>query len=429
MVTADTPDRGHMWYLVDANLDFVREVKLFLDWKAATRHAPATIKAYCSRLLWFYRFLAQQQLQIEEVTATHLTEFVIWLQHPGRAYPQKDSFSGAQPLSASSINLIVQEVADLYRFLVRRGLITQSPVVYVAASRGKWAIEGDLLAHTRRRFQTQRLEMRVKEPTCRPSTISEQEFQTFVNAISDARSPQADPGGFRDRLICLMLKEGGFRLGELLGMRLEDLDFGKQGVHVRFRADNENAARAKAGHGRDRFVHLPPSLLGLLDLYLTEVWIDAPPRTDHLWVVLKSHARNRAGQSTCGMALNAAAVESMFQHYTKRSGIRLHPHQLRHSHATDLVRSYLREGQPVDWKFIQERLGHASVVTTMETYVHLESEDHQLAYHTFVTRRDATHARKQEEEADFAAMDDHTAQTAGRVGAAGTSDAWPRSSM
>ena len=35
-------------------------------------------------------------------------------------------------------------------------------------------------------------------------------------------------------------------------MHLSDLDFGKQGIQVRFRADNENAARAKAGYGRDR---------------------------------------------------------------------------------------------------------------------------------------------------------------------------------
>ena len=147
-------------------------------------------------------------------------------------------------------------------------------------------------------------------------------------------------------------------------------------------------------------VHVPASLLGLIDLYVTEVWIDVSPRTDHLWVVLKPHARNREGQQTCGTALSAAAVESMFQHYSKRSGIRLHPHQLRHSHATDLVRSYLRAGQPVDWKFIQERLGHASVVTTMQTYVHLESEDHQLAYRTFLERRDATHVCTQEEKTD-----------------------------
>jgi integrase/recombinase XerD len=240
IVAADTPDRGLMWYLVDENLDFVPEVKLFLDWKAATKHAPATIKAYCSRLLWFYRFLTHQQLKIEEVTATHLTEFVIWLQHASRLSPQKE------PLSATSINLITQQVADLYRFLVRRGLVTQSPVVYVAIARGKWAIERDLLAHARRRFQTQRMEIRVKEPVRRPATISEQDFQIFVNTISTAHSPQADPGGFRDRLICLMLKEGGFRLGELLGMHLSDLDFGGRGVHVRFRTDNENAARARA---------------------------------------------------------------------------------------------------------------------------------------------------------------------------------------
>ncbi len=51
VVVADTPDRGCIWYLVDANLDFVPEVKLFLDWKAATRHAPATIKAYCVNVI------------------------------------------------------------------------------------------------------------------------------------------------------------------------------------------------------------------------------------------------------------------------------------------------------------------------------------------------------------------------------------------
>ena len=91
------------------------------------------------------------------------------------------------------------------------------------------------------------------------------------------QDPNGDPPGFRDRLLCLMLKEGGFRIGELLGMRMEDLEFGKQGVHVRFRPDNENGARAKAGYGHDRFVHLPTDVLGLLDVYITEVWIEANP--------------------------------------------------------------------------------------------------------------------------------------------------------
>src|SRR6266571_1614963 len=148
---------------------------------------------------------------------------------------------------------------------------------------------------------------------------------------------------------------------ELLGMRMEDLEFGKQGVHIRFRPDNENGARAKAGYGNDRFVHLPTDVLGLLDVYLTEVWIEASPATDHLWIVLKKEAKSREGRST---------------------------------HATALVRSYLQDGEAVDWKFVQERLGHASVVTTMQTYTHLTNEDRKQAYERYQQKRRAVRVQQ-----------------------------------
>jgi len=84
MVAAEGPDRGRMFYLVDDNLDFIPEVKEFLDWKSATRCAPSTIQAYCSRLLWYYRFLYQRELGVLEATPVDLTEFVIWLCNPYR---------------------------------------------------------------------------------------------------------------------------------------------------------------------------------------------------------------------------------------------------------------------------------------------------------------------------------------------------------
>ena len=74
MVAADVPDRGRMFYLVDTRLDFNPGVKQFLDWKGATGHAPATIKAYCSRLLWFYRFLASRQLLVTQATPADIAE-------------------------------------------------------------------------------------------------------------------------------------------------------------------------------------------------------------------------------------------------------------------------------------------------------------------------------------------------------------------
>ena len=322
MVAADVPERGRIYYLVNDQYDFIPEAKAFFDWNAATNRAPATMKAYCSRLLWYYRFLWQRNLGVLDATPADLTEFVIWLCNPYRESVTVSPIHQASPLAASSVNLVLQVVGAFYHFLVRRGKIVESPVRYVDVPRGKWLTERDLLAHTRRgRAVVQRMELKLKEPRRLPPTVSEQDFQTFIDSIQMGQGPNADPPGFRDRLLCLMLKEGGFRIGELLGMRMEDLEFGKQGVHVRFRTDNENGARAKAGYGRDRFVHLPIDILGLLDIYLTEVWIEATPSTDHLWIVLNKRAKSRESGSTYGSALTVAAVEKMFQYYSKSSGI------------------------------------------------------------------------------------------------------------
>ena len=395
MIAADVQDLGRMYYLIDGNYDFIPDAKEFLDWKAATNRAPATMKAYCSRLLWYYRFLWQHDLRVLEATPANLTEFVIWLCNPYRDSATVSPIHQASPLTASSVNLILQVVGAFYRFLVRRGRVSESPVCYVDVPRGKWLTERDLLAHTRRgQAVVQRMELKLKEPSRLLPTVSEQEFQTFIDSIHMGQDPNGDPPGFRDRLLCLMLKEGGFRIGEILGLRMEDLEFGKQGVHVRFRSDNENGARAKAGYGHDRFVHLPSDILGLLDIYLTEVWIEATPATTHLWIVLNKRAKSREGDSTYGAALTVATVEKMFQYYSQRSGIKLHPHVLRHTHATALVRSYLREGEAVDWKFIQERLGHASVVTTMQTYTHLTNEDRKWAYDRYQQRRSERAAQR-----------------------------------
>lgn len=381
MVAADVPDRGRMYSLVNSECDFISEVKEFLDWKAATNRAPATMKAYCSRWSCYDGFLGQRTLNVLAATPADLTEFVIWLCNPYRDAAAVSAIHQPSPLTAVSVNRILQAVGAFYHFLLRRGMLSESPVRYVDVPRGKWLTERDLLAPTRRgRAVIQRLELKLKEPNRSPPTVSEQDFLTFINSLHLGTEPNGDPTGFRDRLLCLLLKEGGFRSAELLGMRMEDLEFGKQGVHVRFRSQHENGARAKAGYAQDRFVHLPPDVLGLLDVYSTEVWIEAAPHTDQLWIVLKKEAKNRKGHSTDGTALTVAAVEKVFPHYSENSGVFLHPHLLRYTHATALVRSYLQDGEGVDWKFVQERLGHASVVTTMQTYTHLPNEDRKWAY-------------------------------------------------
>jgi Phage integrase, N-terminal SAM-like domain len=138
MVEALLPDRGQMFYLVDPKLDFIPEVKAFLDWKAATKRAPSTIEAYCVRLLWYYRFLDQRGLSSLEATAADLTEFVIWLCNPHRSEGNMDAIHTPSPLRSTSVNLILQAVGALYCFLVRRGVIAESPVRYIDVPKGKF---------------------------------------------------------------------------------------------------------------------------------------------------------------------------------------------------------------------------------------------------------------------------------------------------
>ena len=218
MIAADVPDRGRMYYLVDSEYDFIPDAKGFLDWKVATNRAPATMKAYCSRLLWYYRFLWQRDLSVLEATPADLTEFVIWLCNPYRDVAAVSTIHQPSPLTASSVNLILQVVGAFYHFLVRRGKLSQSPVRYVDVPRGKWLTERDLLAHTRRgRAVVQRMELKLKEPDRLPATVSEQDFQTFIDSIHLGKDPNSDPTGFRDRLLCLVLKEGGLRIGDYIG--------------------------------------------------------------------------------------------------------------------------------------------------------------------------------------------------------------------
>ena len=53
---------------------------------------------------------------------------------------------------------------------------------------------------------------------------------------------------------------------------------------------------------------------------------------------------------------------------SKRLGVDLKFHALRHTHATMLLNA------GVNIKVIQERLGHSSITTTLDTYSHVTKE-------------------------------------------------------
>jgi integrase/recombinase XerD len=206
--------------------------------------------------------------------------------------------------------------------------------------------------------------VKLKEPEKRVKTVKDADFEIFLAAIDNLQF----------RCIVLLMREGGLRVGEALGLLIQDLEFHRNGIWIRRRSGLANGALAKGlTEGEERFIDLSPALMALLDRLLLHHSFD----TDHLFVVLKRNAKDKWGNPTYGHPLDREAVKGLFRHYSRKSKIPIHAHLLRHSHATELIKAGW------DASYVQKRLGHAQVQTTINTYVHLDDDDLSQKWHQY----------------------------------------------
>jgi integrase/recombinase XerD len=146
--------------------------------------------------------------------------------------------------------------------------------------------------------------------------------------------------------------EGGLRPGEVLGLHLEDIAYGRRRVIVRHRNDHPKGVRSKSR--AERVVDLlEPTALATLSAY---VMTERPSDSDCPFVFLIG---GRGAHRT--EPLGYPALAKMFARACERAGIRepwMTPHSLRHTHATRMWEGGMRE------LTLQRRLGHASLEST-----------------------------------------------------------------
>ena len=80
--------------------------------------------------------------------------------------------------------------------------------------------------------------------------------------------------------------------------------------------------------------------------------------------------------------ITARAIQRLFNHWATVAGLpkRIHPHELRHAFATDLLRN------GADLRSVQELLGHANIATT-QVYTHLTNKQLKEVHQAFHARR------------------------------------------
>lgn len=161
-------------------------------------------------------------------------------------------------------------------------------------------------------------------------------------SVCDASTPV----GARDQAFLELLYATGCRISELAGVRCADIDC------------VAGELRVMGKGGKQRIVPVHRVACKAVDAYVRN-------GRAHL-IERDGNAADALFVSTRGNAMSADALRRVFKTRARQAGLdaSLHPHDIRHAYATDLV-----EGG-ADLRSVQELLGHSRLSTT-QIYTHL----------------------------------------------------------
>ena len=247
-------------------------------------YSEATVKNYSSALKLFLHYVSG--LQVDKITDAEIQSYLYYCKQE-----KKYSFSS------------MKQVLATIKFLYIKVFHQPAPKV---------------------------LDIKLRKPTTLPSILSEQEISRLIKVTKN----------LKHKTILLLIYSGGLRLGELLNLKIGDIDSQSMKIHVR-------QAKGK----KDRYIMLSEKTLSLLRGY---------------YKTYKPQDYLIEGQT--GGKYSPKSVQNVFKSAVKKAGIKkkVTVHSLRHSFATHL----LDEG--TDIRYIQELLGHKRLETT-QIYTHVSS--------------------------------------------------------
>ncbi len=294
------------------------------------RASPYTVRNYEREVKEFAQFLEEQGITSwTHVTPKHLQT---WLSDVSR-----------QGISPTSVSRRLYEVRAFFRFLERRGLLEENPLV---------GVRGPQLPHRLPRY------------------LTVDEIYALMRAASGS-----DPYTLRDRAILELLYGSGLRLGELAALDVSNVDLERREIWVR-----------EAKGGRERIALFGGPAQVALRTYLQQ----ARPQLQNPDAPSPALFLNRYGRR-----LSRVSITRIVQDYAKRAGItkKVTPHMLRHSFATHLM-----EGG-ADIRIVQELLGHRSPQTT-QIYTHVSQRHLKEVYDRLHPRTKGNHSSPPEESED-----------------------------
>jgi integrase len=350
--TASVEIREGIHTAASASKTIAEAGRLWLETSTARQLEASTLAAYKQHVnLHIVPYLGQTKLS--QLTAPMAREFEDKLRR-GDSAPGEEK---GEPRSGAMVRKIMTSFGSLVSDAFERGLVGRN-VVRDLRGRRKKGVE-------RRAGKRQKGKLKVGVDIPTPK-----EIKAIVEALESHWRPLLMTAVFT-----------GLRSSELRGLRWADVDLKKAELQVHQRADRYNAIGAPKSEAGQRTVPIPPTLLGVL-----REWKLVCPKGDLDLVFPTSsgaihHHTNIIKQGLIPTQLRAGITAQVLNEKGKPkkdedgkpiltaryTGL----HSLRHFFASWCINRKADGGLELPPKVVQERLGHSSIVMTMDVYGHL----------------------------------------------------------
>ena len=321
----------------------IEPVEKYLAYLAALERSPNTVRAYALSLRLWFVFLEAAGVDWASVGVEDLARFVAWLRAPAENVIVLDT--GTARRSPATVNRHLAGVFGFYDHHARGGVAVATELIaWRRVGRGSYK---PLLHHVTKGHPVRTRPLKLQAVRRAPRTLEATEVVAVLAACERAR----------DRFLLSLLAETGMRVGQALGLRHADFVSRAKEVRIVPRGDNANGARAKLRS--PAVVPVSAPLVRLYSDYMHAEYGDVD--SDYVFVNLWA---GRVGQP-----MTYAAVHKLVGRLQARSGVDFTLHMLRHTRATELIRS----GMAIE--VVARLLTHSSSTTTSQTYVHLDAGD------------------------------------------------------
>lgn len=263
------------------------------------KYSPHTLAAYTKDLERFFDFVTKQY-DLDSLLAVNYSMVRSWIVH------LVDT-----GISNSSINRKISSLKTYYKFLLKTGQISETPLA---------------------KHRALKVTTKVQIP------FSQTEVEDVLELFDHANDFET----LRDKLIVELFYSTGIRRAELIGLRLSDV------------SEIQKTIKVLGKRNKERIIPLLPSVLGTIAKY--KIFREALPDLGASKTLLVTSKGN---------AIYETLVYRVITRYFSEISLKVKksPHILRHSFATHLL------NQGAELNAVKELLGHASLAST-QVYTH-----------------------------------------------------------